>query len=79
MAARQIDVTHVGSLPRGDELTALLLAKDHGQPYDPARLASHFGYLSPLTAVQELQRQHRLGSRASTLGVSLLRLNLSLL
>jgi 5-methyltetrahydropteroyltriglutamate--homocysteine methyltransferase len=36
MAARQIDVTHVGSLPRGDELTALLLAKDHGQPYDTA-------------------------------------------
>jgi len=36
MAARQIDVTHVGSLPRGDELTALLLAKDHGQPYDAA-------------------------------------------
>jgi 5-methyltetrahydropteroyltriglutamate--homocysteine methyltransferase len=34
MAARQIDVTHVGSLPRGDELTALLLAKDHGKPYD---------------------------------------------
>src|ERR1043165_9832292 len=36
MAARQIDVTHVGSLPRGDELTALLLAKDHGEPYDAA-------------------------------------------
>ena len=35
MAAR-IEVTHVGSLPRGDELTALLLAKDHGQPYDAA-------------------------------------------
>ena len=34
MAARHIDVTHVGSLPRGDELTALLLAKDHGKPYD---------------------------------------------
>jgi 5-methyltetrahydropteroyltriglutamate--homocysteine methyltransferase len=34
MTARQIQVTHVGSLPRGDELTALLLAKDHGKPYD---------------------------------------------
>src|SRR6476660_1089480 len=34
MAARHIEVTHVGSLPRGDELTALLLAKDHGKPYD---------------------------------------------
>ena len=36
MAARQVDVTHVGSLPRGDELTALLLAKDQGEPYDAA-------------------------------------------
>jgi len=36
MAARQVDVTHVGSLPRGEELTALLLAKDHGKPYDAA-------------------------------------------
>jgi 5-methyltetrahydropteroyltriglutamate--homocysteine methyltransferase len=34
MAGRSIDVTHVGSLPRGDELTALLLARDHGRPYD---------------------------------------------
>src|ERR1051325_8388533 len=32
----RIDVTHVGSLPRGDELTALLLAKDHGKSYDTA-------------------------------------------
>ena len=36
MAARHVDVTHVGSLPRGDELTPLLLAKDHGKPYDAA-------------------------------------------
>jgi 5-methyltetrahydropteroyltriglutamate--homocysteine methyltransferase len=34
MAPLQIHVTHVGSLPRGDELTPLLLAKDHGKPYD---------------------------------------------
>lgn len=26
--------THVGSLPRGDELIPLLLARDHGEPYD---------------------------------------------
>ena len=32
-----IDVTHVGSLPRGDELTPLLLARDKGEPYDPAQ------------------------------------------
>ena len=36
LMAAHIDVTHVGSLPRGDELTALLLAKDHGKPYDAA-------------------------------------------
>jgi 5-methyltetrahydropteroyltriglutamate--homocysteine methyltransferase len=29
-----IETTHVGSLPRGDELVPLLLARDHGQPYD---------------------------------------------
>jgi 5-methyltetrahydropteroyltriglutamate--homocysteine methyltransferase len=36
MPVHKIDVTHVGSLPRGDELTPLLLAKDHGKPYDAA-------------------------------------------
>jgi 5-methyltetrahydropteroyltriglutamate--homocysteine methyltransferase len=30
-----IQTTHVGSLPRGDVLTPLLLARDKGQPYDP--------------------------------------------
>lgn len=30
----KIKTTHVGSLPRGDELTPLLLARDGGQPYD---------------------------------------------
>jgi 5-methyltetrahydropteroyltriglutamate--homocysteine methyltransferase len=29
-----IRTTHVGSLPRGSELTPLLLARDHGEPYD---------------------------------------------
>jgi 5-methyltetrahydropteroyltriglutamate--homocysteine methyltransferase len=28
--------THVGSLPRGEELVPLLLARDHGKPYDAA-------------------------------------------
>jgi len=32
-----IATTHVGSLPRGPELTPLLLARDHGEPYDPAQ------------------------------------------
>jgi len=29
--------THVGSLPRGEDLVPLLLARDHGEPYDPAQ------------------------------------------
>ena len=29
-----IATTHVGSMPRGGELTPLLLARDHGDPYD---------------------------------------------
>ncbi|MBN2970716.1 cobalamin-independent methionine synthase II family protein [Roseomonas aeriglobus] len=31
-----IETTHVDSLPRGDALTPLLLARDKGQPYDAA-------------------------------------------
>jgi 5-methyltetrahydropteroyltriglutamate--homocysteine methyltransferase len=33
-----IETTHVGSLPRGPELVPLLLARDHGKPYDAWRL-----------------------------------------
>lgn len=40
MTATKIEVTHVGSLPRGEELTRLLLAKDHGKDYD-ANLFNH--------------------------------------
>ena len=29
-----IETTHVGSLPRGEELSSLLLAKDKGEPFD---------------------------------------------
>lgn len=32
----KIATTHVGSLPRGDELVPLLLARDHGESYDEA-------------------------------------------
>jgi 5-methyltetrahydropteroyltriglutamate--homocysteine methyltransferase len=35
---REILTTHVGSLPRGAELVPLLLARDHGEPYDAAAL-----------------------------------------
>ena len=38
--AAHIEVTHVGSLPRAEELAALLLAKDHGKPYDAAAFES---------------------------------------
>jgi 5-methyltetrahydropteroyltriglutamate--homocysteine methyltransferase len=31
-----IETSHVGSLPRGPALTPLLLARDHGEPYDAA-------------------------------------------
>lgn len=31
-----IATTHVGSMPRGQELTPLLIARDHGDPYDAA-------------------------------------------
>jgi len=34
----EILTTHVGSLPRGTELVPLLLARDHGEPYDAAAL-----------------------------------------
>jgi 5-methyltetrahydropteroyltriglutamate--homocysteine methyltransferase len=35
-----IETTHVGSLPRGDALVPLLLARDHGKPYDAAEFDS---------------------------------------
>ncbi len=34
MPRHKIEVTHVGSLPRGEQLTRLLLAKDRGEIYD---------------------------------------------
>ncbi len=36
----RILTTHVGSLPRPEDLIALLIAKDRGEPYDEAALAS---------------------------------------
>ena len=36
MLVQIIPTTHVGSLPRGDELVPLLLARDHGKAYDTA-------------------------------------------
>jgi len=34
LRVQPIKTTHVGSLPRGPQLTSLLLARDHGEPYD---------------------------------------------
>ncbi len=34
---QKIETTHVGSLPRGEELAALLIAKDRGEAYDAER------------------------------------------
>ena len=39
LSTDRILTTHVGSLPRSPELSALLLKKDHGEPYDAAELA----------------------------------------
>ncbi|WP_226015910.1 cobalamin-independent methionine synthase II family protein [Novosphingobium sp. FKTRR1] len=39
----QIATTHVGSLPRGDELVPLLLARDHGEAYDEAAFDAAVG------------------------------------
>ncbi|MBC2667587.1 cobalamin-independent methionine synthase II family protein [Novosphingobium piscinae] len=38
-----IATTHVGSLPRGDVLTPLLLARDKGEPYDAAQFDAVVG------------------------------------
>ena len=38
LAADRIPTTHVGSLPRPDDLIDLLVAKDRDRPYDPALL-----------------------------------------
>ncbi len=38
-----IKTTHVGSLPRGEELTPLLLARDAGKPYDAADFDAKVG------------------------------------
>ncbi len=47
-----IKTTHVGSLPRGEELTPLLLARDAGKPYDAAEFDRVVG-----AAVDEAVRQ----------------------
>ena len=33
---REILTTHVGSLPRAAQLASMLLARDHGEPFDAA-------------------------------------------
>jgi 5-methyltetrahydropteroyltriglutamate--homocysteine methyltransferase len=52
-----IETTHVGSLPRGPELTPLLLARDHGEPYD----AAEFDRVVQAAVVDGVQRQIEAG------------------
>jgi 5-methyltetrahydropteroyltriglutamate--homocysteine methyltransferase len=42
-AVTPIATTHVGSMPRGEELTELLIARDHGDPYDAAAFDAKVG------------------------------------
>ena len=39
-STNRILTTHIGSLPRPDELLSMMLARDMGKPYDPQALAS---------------------------------------
>jgi 5-methyltetrahydropteroyltriglutamate--homocysteine methyltransferase len=54
---RDILTTHVGSLPRGKELTPLLLARDHGEPYD----AAAFEHLVQSAVADAVARQEAAG------------------
>jgi 5-methyltetrahydropteroyltriglutamate--homocysteine methyltransferase len=49
--------THVGSLPRGPELVPLLLARDHGKPYD----AAGFDRLVQAAVVEAVAKQEAAG------------------
>jgi len=49
--------THVGSLPRGNALTSLLLARDHGKPYD----AAEFDRIVGAAVVDAVARQEAAG------------------
>jgi 5-methyltetrahydropteroyltriglutamate--homocysteine methyltransferase len=49
--------THVGSLPRGEELVPLLRARDHGQPYDRAE----FDRRVQAAIIDALDRQEQAG------------------
>ena len=53
----EILTTHVGSLPRGPELVPLLLARDHGQPYD----AASFEQLVQAAVTDVVSRQQAAG------------------
>ncbi|HLZ98646.1 MAG TPA: cobalamin-independent methionine synthase II family protein [Steroidobacteraceae bacterium] len=49
--------THVGSLPRGNDLVPLLLARDHGKPYD----AAAFDRLVQAAVVDAVSKQEAAG------------------
>jgi 5-methyltetrahydropteroyltriglutamate--homocysteine methyltransferase len=52
-----IETSHVGSLPRGPELTPLLLARDRGEPYD----AEEFDRVVQAAVDEGVQRQIEAG------------------
>jgi 5-methyltetrahydropteroyltriglutamate--homocysteine methyltransferase len=49
-----IKTTHVGSLPRGEALTPLLLARDAGEPYDAAAFDAAVGAAVDAAVAQEV-------------------------
>lgn len=53
----RILTTHVGSLPRGNDLVPLLLARDHGKPYD----AAVFDRLVQAAVVDAVSKQESAG------------------
>lgn len=53
----RIETSHVGSLPRGPELTPLLLARDRGEPYD----AGEFDRVVRAAVTESVRRQVEAG------------------
>src|SRR5947209_4593511 len=51
-STQRILTTHIGSLPRPDDLRVLLQARDRGEPYDPRVLAARVG-----SSVRDVVRQ----------------------
>jgi len=55
--------THVGSLPRGNDLVPLLLARDQGRPYD----AAGFDRIVEAAVVDAIDKQEASGCPSSAM------------